>query len=141
MFPDRFLRIVRTSAWYDLAITWPFALPWTFVWLHGRLADTAVGLGVPGAWPTLDATHVLLANLMGSVVVVWSLARLMDPSVRLGRLDAAARGLFAAWQVTAVLNGASALLLAFTVVEVAFGVLQALPVRRGVSTEAATPAV
>lgn len=67
---------------------------------------------------------MLLANLLGSVVVMWSLARVLAPSVLLGRLDAAARWLFALWQVYAVLHGANAILLLFTVAEIGFGVLQ-----------------
>ena len=78
----------------------------------------------------LDATHVMLANLLGSVVVVWSLARLVAPTVLLGRLDGVARLLFAAWQLFAYLSGASAIVLGFTMFELLFGVLQWLPVER-----------
>jgi len=123
-----YLRSVRASAWYDLAVTWPFALPWTLAWLHARLAAFAGMLGLPGVLPALDVQHVLFANLLGSVVVVWSLARLLQPSVVLGRLDALARLLFAAWQVYAVARGASAVVLGFTLFELLFGVLQARPV-------------
>ena len=31
---DRYLRIVRASGWYDLLVTWPFALPWTLSLIH-----------------------------------------------------------------------------------------------------------
>lgn len=127
---SQFIRIVRGSAWYDLLITWPFALPWTFAWLYGQLALAASALGLPGTMPPLDATHMLFANLLGSVVVVWSLARILSPSVQLGRLDALARFLFAAWQIFAVLSGANVVILAFTVFELLFGVLQLLPVQR-----------
>ena len=70
-----------------------------------------------------------MANLLGSVVVVWSLARWLQPSVQLGRLDALARALFAIWQIYAVMQGASAIILAFTVFEIVFGVLQMARVR------------
>lgn len=123
-----YLKIVRASAWYDLIVTWPFATPWTFVWLYGNLAVLAQSLGLPGSMHPLDATHVMLANLLGSVVVVWSLARLLGPTVRLGRLDGAARWLFAAWQINAFLSGASAIVLVFSLFELIFGVLQFLPV-------------
>ena len=123
-----YLKTVRASGWYDLLVTWPFATPWTFVWLYGNLAVLAQSLGLPGRVHPLDATHVMLANLLGSVVVVWSLARLLGPTVRLGRLDGAARFLFAAWQINAFLSGASAIVLAFTLFELIFGVLQFLPV-------------
>ena len=124
----RCLAIVRASAWYDLLVTWPFATPWSFVWLYGNLATLAQTLGLPGTVHPLDATHILFANLLGSVVVVWSLARILSPSLLLGRLDGVARLLFAAWQVHAFLAGASAIVLGFTVFEILFGVLQLLPV-------------
>ncbi|MDY0743639.1 hypothetical protein SNE35_03945 [Paucibacter sp. R3-3] len=125
----RFLAIVKASAWYDLAVTWPFATPWTFALLYGALRSAAQALDLPGAMPPLDATNTLFANLLGSVVVVWSLARLLSPSVRMGRLDGMARWLFAAWQVNAVMSGGSVIVLGFSVVEVVFGVLQFLPVK------------
>ncbi len=71
---------------------------------------------------------MLFAGLMGSVVVVWSLARLRLNLAELGRYDAVARLLFAAWQIYAVANGATPLLLVFTVFEAGFGIAQALPV-------------
>lgn len=120
----RYLRIVRASGWYDLIVTWPFALPWTFALLYAQLGVLAAMLGLPGTLHPLDATHLLLANLLGSVVVVWSTARIVAPSLLLGRLDGAARFLFATWQIYAVAQGASAVVLGFTVVELLFGVLQ-----------------
>ena len=120
----RYLRIVRATGWYDLLVTWPFALPWTFAWLHAQLGAVALALGLPGTLPPLDAMHMLLANLLGSVVVVWSVARIAAPSLLLGRLDGMARFLFAAWQVYAVMQGASSIVLGFTLFELLFGVLQ-----------------
>jgi hypothetical protein len=130
MKQHRYLSIVRASGWYDLLVTWPFATPWTFVWLYGSMAALAQSLGLPGTVHPLDATHVLFANLLGSVVVVWSLARVLSPSVQFGRLDAVARFLFAAWQVNAFLSGANAIVLGFTFFELIFGVLQFLPVEK-----------
>jgi hypothetical protein len=126
----RYLSIVRASAWYDLLVTWPFATPWTFVWLYASMAALAQSLGLPGSVHPLDATHVMFANLLGSVVVVWSLARVLSPSIRLGRLDGIARFLFAAWQINAFLSGANAIVLGFTLFELIFGVLQFLPVEK-----------
>lgn len=134
MHPTRFLTIVRASAWYDLLVTWPFATPWTFVWLYGQLAMLAHAGGLPGTLHPLDATHILLANLLGSVVVVWSLARMLSPSVQMGRLDGVARVLFALWQIYAFLSGASAIVLGFTLFEVAFAVLQFWPVDKAAQT-------
>ncbi len=135
--PQRALRVVRASAWYDLLVTWPFALPWSFVWLHAQLASLAHAMGLPGTLHPLDATHLLLANLLGSVVVVWSVARIVAPSRLLGGLDGLARMLFAVWQIYAVAHGASTIILVFTVMELLFGVLQWWPVaREGTETPA-----
>ncbi|MGB5939826.1 MAG: hypothetical protein WBG81_10375 [Rhodanobacter sp.] len=125
-----FIRIVRLSACYDMLATWPFATPWTFAIAYAQLSGAAKALGLPGATPPLDVMHTLLANLLGSVVLVWSLARLLRPSVALGRLDAVARLLFATWQIQAVHSGASQVILAFTAFELLFGALQLLPTDR-----------
>lgn len=120
----RYLRIVRASGWYDLLVTWPFVLPWTFAWLYAQLGMLAAVPGRPSTLHPLDTTHMLLANLLGSVVVVWSIARMVAPSLLLGRLDGVARFLFAAWQIYAVAHGANVIVLGFTLFEVLFGVLQ-----------------
>lgn len=122
-----FRRVVRASALYDLVVTAPFATPWTFLLVMGLIGQLHVALGLPGQVPVFDATHVLSGNLMGSVIVVWSLARLHLALPILGRYDATARVLFTIWQIYAVLNGASPLLLVLTVFEIGFGIAQLLP--------------
>lgn len=125
--PTGFRRIVRASAWYDLIVTAGFATPWTFAIIHSLL--TAMASGLPGAFPAFEPAHVLMANLLGSIVTIWAVLRIRDPRARFGRYDAAARFLFAAWQIYAVAHGASVLILAFTFFELLFGVLESLPVR------------
>jgi hypothetical protein len=71
---------------------------------------------------------MLFANLLGSVVVIWSIWRLRQPSRSIGLYDAVARMLFAIWQLFAVAQGASLLILSFTCFEVAFAIAQILPV-------------
>jgi hypothetical protein len=124
--PKQYRRIVRASAWYDLIVTAGFATPWTFMAIHAMLASVARGL--PGTFPPFEAGHVLMANLLGSIVVVWAVLRIRDPQLQFGRYDAAARFLFAAWQIYAVMHGASVLVLGFTVFEVGFGTMQSLPI-------------
>lgn len=119
--------IVRFSALYDLIVTTPFMTPWTLTIVLGLIDTLHVQLGLPGDVPVFGPTHMLFAGLMGSVVVVWSLARLRLKLPVLGRYDAVARLLFAAWQVFAVAIGATPLILVFTVFEVVFGVLEVLP--------------
>ncbi|NLR75729.1 hypothetical protein [Leeia aquatica] len=133
---SRYLTLMRASAWYDLGVILLFVTPWSFRWVHGLLGQFHVQLGLSGVWLPLDIQHVLFATLLGSVVLVWSLARLLASSVLLGRLDGVSRVLFSCWQLYAVYQGASTLLLGFTVFEVLFGVVQFLPVR----TERTQPA-
>jgi len=121
----RYRRIVQASAWYDLIVTIGFATPWTFAAIHAMLTVAAQGL--PGTFPPFEPAHVLLANLLGSVVTVWAILRIRDPQIQFGRYDAAARALFATWQIYAVMHGASAIILGFTVMEIVFAILQALP--------------
>ena len=125
---SKYRSIVRASAGYDLFATAAFATPWTFAALHSVLALAAQGLA--GSFPAFDPTHVLMANLLGSIVVIWAVLRLRDPQQQYGRYDAVGRFLFAAWQIYAVMHGASVIILGFTVLELTFGILQSLPVTR-----------
>lgn len=122
-------RIVSASAWYDLVVTIGFATPWTFVMVHAALQWTVDGLQLPGAFPPFEPFHMLMANLLGSVVTVWAVLRIRDPRQLYGRYDAAARFLFAAWQIHAVMHGANVIILGFTAMELLFGVLECLPIR------------
>lgn len=137
MQADKYLRIVKLSAWYDLFVTSVFATPWTFSFFYHKLQLLSVAWHLPGSISNPDATSVLFANLLGTIVVVWSLVRLSRPLVRYGRFDAAGRAFFALWQIYAVYSGIGAILLVFTVFEVLFGILQALPVKNGIATTAA----
>jgi hypothetical protein len=121
------MQIVRCSACYDLLMTAGFMTPWTAAWVFAGFATLSDTLGLNRPVPTLDVTGMLFANLLGSVVVVWSLWRLRQPSRRVGLYDALARVLFATWQLFAVAHGASFLILGFTVFEVAFATAQVLP--------------
>ncbi|WP_296257318.1 MULTISPECIES: hypothetical protein [unclassified Pseudomonas] len=123
----RNLHIVRASAWYDLIVTAGFMTPWTASMVFKGFAALSDELALSRPVPILDATTMLLANLLGSVVVVWSLWRLRHPGRSVGLYDALARMLFATWQLYAVAHGASFLLLGFTVFEIGFGIAQSLP--------------
>lgn len=125
---NSYLRIVRASAWYDLVVTIGFATPWTFAAIHGGLGTAAGLLGLPGSLPPFAPEHMLMANLLGSIVTVWAILRLRHTQQRYGRYDAAGRFLFAAWQLYALALGANPIILAFTVVELGFGIAQSLPV-------------
>ena len=106
-------------------VVWPFVTVLVLALLAVAVLQTRITRRFTAPASTrLDSTHLLLANLLGSVVVVWSIARIAAPSLLLGWLDGVARFLFAAWQVYAVAHGASAVVLGFTLFELLFGVLQ-----------------
>jgi hypothetical protein len=124
--PSLYLRIVRASAGWDLLVTAAFATPWTFAVVHAALNDVGGALGL-GAFPELDLMQVLYANLMGSVVVVWSLLRLIRPMEIHGLFDGIARVLFSTWMAYALTKGAPNLVWAFLIPEMMWGVVQLAP--------------
>lgn len=125
---NRNLQIVRVSAVYDLVVTAGFVTPWTASLVFNGFAALSGALALDRAVPTLDITAMLFANLLGSLVVVWSIWRLKQPSRSIGLYDAWARILFTVWQLFAVAHGASFLILGFTFFEAAFAIAQILPV-------------
>ncbi|WP_426233390.1 hypothetical protein [Pseudomonas sp. TWP3-2] len=125
----QYRNLVRGSAWYDLIVTAAFVTPWSFAALHGVLTAFSQALDLPGELPAFEPLHMLMANLLGSVVCVWAVLRIRDPQQVFGRYDAVARFLFAAWQAYALAHGASSLLAVFLIFELAWGIAQVLPVR------------
>ncbi|MGW3569859.1 hypothetical protein ACWDSL_39370 [Streptomyces sp. NPDC000941] len=121
-----YLRVVRASAWYDLVVTAGFATPWTYALVHDALNSLCDTLGL-GLLPAVDPMQTLYANLMGSVVVIWALLRIAKPLPVHGLFDGVARTLFSMWLAYALAQGATRVLWAFLVVEVAWGVVQLLP--------------
>ncbi|MGW2490030.1 hypothetical protein ACWCV9_22810 [Streptomyces sp. NPDC001606] len=121
-----YLRLVRASGWYDLIVTASFATPWTYALAHHALSAAGAATGL-GPMPALTPMQTLYANLMGSVVVVWSALRVVRPLPLHGLLDGTARALFALWQAYALAHGGPGVLWPFLVLEVSFGVAQLLP--------------
>lgn len=137
---DRVTRVVRASARYDLIVTAPFATPWSARFVLERLADLHDGLGLSGAVPDAgDPFTLLFANLLGSIVLVWSLVRLARPTAFLGAADTAGRLLFSCWFGYALAGDASATVLAFLVLEIGWGLLQGVAVARPLLREARGP--
>lgn len=122
------LHIVRASSVYDLIMTAGFMTPWSASLVLKGFAALSAALALERPVPTFDVNSMLFANLLGSIVIVWSFWRLMHPSRSVGVYDAYARALFAFWQIFAVAHGASFLILGFTVLEVGFAIAQMLPV-------------
>ncbi|MEX0971574.1 MAG: hypothetical protein WD046_14135 [Paracoccaceae bacterium] len=127
--PTLYHRIFRASAWYDLLITWPFMTPLTLGWFWAMMGAGHALFGLQDM-PALSVYAVLFGNFFGTVVIVWSLVRLKWNDIRLARYDAAARFLFSAWMLVALMNGASPLIWGFVLVELTWGVAQALGARK-----------
>lgn len=125
----QYRRLVRGSAWYDLIVTAAFITPWSFAALHGVLVSLSQIFSLPGELPPFEPMHMLMVNMLGSVVCVWAVLRIRDPQQVYGRYDAVGRFLFSAWQLYALLHGANSLLVIFLFFELAWGVAQVLPVR------------
>ncbi|MER6736166.1 hypothetical protein [Streptomyces puniciscabiei] len=121
-----YLRLVRTSGWYDLIVTAGFATPWTYALVHRLLSAGGAAAGL-GTMPALTPMQTLYANLMGSVVVVWSVLRVVRPLPLHGLLDGTARVLFSLWQAYALAHGGPGVLWPFLVLEVSFGAAQLAP--------------
>lgn len=126
---EKYRSVIKGAAWYDLLTAGAFATPWTLAWLRDALAWVAVQAHLGGSLPPFEPMHALIANMFGSLVVLWALARLASPRREFGRADAAARGLYALWQIVALMAGASSIVWGFVVMEIALGALLALPVR------------
>lgn len=137
MNTSSYLRLVQASAWYDLVVTIGFATPWTFAAILSGIDALSRLLGIGAPMPAFEPAHMMMVNLLGSIVTVWAVLRLREPRVLYGRYDAAGRFLFATWQLHALVHGAHPVVWGFFVVEVAFGLAQALPVseesKRGAS--------
>lgn len=101
-------RTVRASALYDLIVTAAFALPFTAPALFDLLGLLHVSVGGAGEVPSAHSVFtVMFANLMGSLVVVWSIYRLTRPTREAGIADTAGRVLFSLGMIAALLRGAS----------------------------------
>jgi hypothetical protein len=135
------VRVIRASAVYDLVVTTGFALPWTVGLVFDGIGWGQGVLGLSGAVPSADQVFtVLFANLMGGLVVVWSVVRLLRPSLALGVADTCARFLFALGMASALAAGGSTLLVGFLVAEVAWGLVQGVVVVSALRTGPGTRA-
>lgn len=92
---EHYRQLVRASGWYDLIVTAAFVTPWSFFLLHGALSNISQTFNLPGKLPPFAPIHLLMANLLGSIVCVWAVLRIRDPQRVFGRYDAVGRLLFA----------------------------------------------
>jgi hypothetical protein len=135
---NRYLKVVRASAWYDLLVTAPFALPVVSTMFLALLKSTHQSLGLSGSLPEYEAGHLLFVNLMGCLVLVWATLRLMHTRVEHGLYDGVARLLFAFCQAYYLFGSElSTLIVPFLLVECLFGAAQLLGFLQGTRTRGA----
>lgn len=122
-------RFYRFSAWYDLLVTWPFAMPFTLALYWGPLMGGLTDILGLSPLPALDPHAVLFANFFGTVVLIWSVVRLRLNDPALALYDGIGRAAFSLWMINALMHGATPLLWAFLVPEIIFAILQLVPPR------------
>ncbi|GMU10787.1 hypothetical protein [Corallococcus caeni] len=114
-------RVVFASALYDLVVTVPFATPWTAEVVLSNLQALHHALGTGGeSLPAFTATHLFFVALFGTIVTLWSVVRLVQPTAFNGAIDTAGRALFSTWMAWALTQGATRVVLGFLVLELAW---------------------
>ncbi|MCY1029996.1 hypothetical protein OV207_00870 [Corallococcus sp. BB11-1] len=123
MNPDSSLsrRVVLASALYDLAVTLPFATPWTADAVLSGVRDVHHALSLGGdPLPAFTPTHLFFVALFGTIVSLWSVVRILQPTAFHGAFDTVGRALFSAWMLYALSQGATQVLVGFLVLELAW---------------------
>lgn len=119
--PSSLTRWGRAGAAYDLAVTAPFATPWTASLVLDLFRAAHTGLDLPGSPPPEpDALTLLFISLFGSAVLMWSLARWYRPERLLISIDTVGRAAFSVWFAWALYQGQSAITVLFLVLELAW---------------------
>jgi hypothetical protein len=122
---ERYRRIILAGAVYDLAVTLPFATPWSAAITLHALASLHAALGVHGAAPPEFAPdHLLFVAFFGTVVALWSLVRIVARRPADGLADTIGRVFFAAWMGWALAVGATRIVAVMLVFELAWGAAQ-----------------
>ncbi len=118
-------RVVVAGAWYDLLVTLPFATPWGAKATLGALATLHGQLGWGGMAPPLFLPgHLLFVAFFGTIVVIWSLVRIVFRRPVDGAADTIGRVAFAAWMGWALVAGGTHIIAGMLVLELGWGVAQ-----------------
>lgn len=109
----------RRVAWFDLWVTTPFALPFFAEIYVSLVYYVHFQLGFGGTVPGFAPIHWMFINIMGVLAVLWALIRLRLPIREFALADAYARLVVAALIVYWIWLGATPVLAAFVVTEIA----------------------
>ncbi|KFL26411.1 hypothetical protein JP74_13650 [Devosia sp. 17-2-E-8] len=123
-------RAVKTSAIYDLVTCLPLALPGIAgVYLSVLNAlNGAMSLG--GSVGELSPLAMMFINFLGSLISIWAVLRLINPSWANGLADVAVRTLFSIAMLNAILNGVPGLVGVLWVCELGLLLAQAYYLHR-----------
>lgn len=126
MTTNHYQRMVRSSAVYDLVMTAAFAVPGLASFKIGLLHALHNSLNLSGSFPTFDTMHLFFVHLLGSIVIVWSVLRIIHPKALFGFYDSIARFAFSVMMIWALIQGGTELILFFLIPEFIWGVYQLL---------------
>ncbi|NNB99185.1 hypothetical protein HI113_35370 [Corallococcus exiguus] len=119
--PSLLRRVVFVSALYDFFVTIPFATPWTADAVLASIRSVHHALGLGGEpLPAFTSTHLFFVALFGTIVTLWSVVRLVQPTAFNGAADTAGRALFSTWMAWSLTQGATRVLVVFLVLELAW---------------------
>ena len=117
-------RVFRAVAGFDLAVTWPRAVPGLASHYVDAFAAVDRWLGLGSAVPRLDPMGLLFVNLAGVLCVCWNGARTFGHGRALASIDIGGRIAVATLAVLYVGWGVSPVVLVFFVTEIGGAVLQ-----------------
>jgi hypothetical protein len=94
MNKSTYKKIIRASAIYDVLMTFGFAFPILVVMNINTISSIHTQFSFSGSIPEFLPLHLFFVNLMGSLVLVWSVLRIAKPEPVFGLFDSIARFLF-----------------------------------------------
>lgn len=131
-------RAVKTSAIYDLVTCLPLALP-GIAGLYLTILDGLNGaIGLSGHVGELSPLAMMFINFLGSLISIWAVLRLINPSWANGLTDVVVRTFFSIAMLNAIFNGVPGLIGVLWVCELALLLVQAYLVHRVWRLEHAT---
>jgi len=123
-------RAVKTSAIYDLVTCLPLALP-GIAGVYLSVLNTLNGtMGLGGSVGELSPLAMMFINFLGSLISIWAVLRLINPSWANGLTDVAVRTLFSIAMLNAILNGVPGLVGVLWVCELGLLLAQAYYLHR-----------
>ncbi len=121
----RYKTIVRIGGVYDLAVTFPFAIPYLASIQIALLASLNQYLGFSGTIPVFEPLHLLFINLFGTIVSFWSILRIHKGEPIFGLYDSMGRFLFSSLMIFYLLQyHVSQVVVLFLIPEIIFGIIQ-----------------